>query len=288
MPFYHPPVSTNNFFEVLSMSWSQRLRLSVRTIIFHRPMMVVLLQKHHYSKPLQVAVVLGKFLALLLKATGRATTCREWWGRRPAGCSKTWLLDVSGFEAIVTTSKMVERLPCIALQISGSCGWIPLRFWMLDCSGQLGLRPFAFRKELYHLGRLTLLGVLASAEKPRVTAEAEGLVKSRDEGPSHEPEQKVKVRSGVWTGGPRPQGKDLSLRINRWENSIVFSIAFCLSTNEYLLLTPKKLIPYFYPYLCTCFVLSEKINLFSSRKVVCTTFQNSTALCKWYLSVQSH
>ncbi len=176
-------------------------------------------------------VVRGESLALLLKATGGATTCREWWERRPAGCSKAWLSDVSSFEAIAMTSRMVVRLPCVARQRSGSSGWIPLRFWTPYCSWQLGFGPLAFRKESHRLRRPTLLGVSASAEKPRVAAKTGVPVKSKDEGPSHKPEQKVKVRSGVWTRGSRPHCKGLSWRINRWENSIVFSIAFSLPTN---------------------------------------------------------
>ncbi len=228
-----------------------------------------------------------EFLAPLLKTIGGATICRKWWEGRPAGCSKALLLDVSSFEAIATTSRIVVRLPCVARQRSGSCGWIPLGFWTPDYSWQLGLGPLAFRKELHCLRRLTPLGVPASAKKPTVAAETGDPVRSRDEDHSHEPEQKVKVKSGVRTGRPRPKGKDLSWRINRWENSIVFSIAFSLPTNEYLLLAPKKFIPYFYPHLCSCFVLFEKINLFSSRKIVCNTFWNSTAVCTWPLFIQS-
>ncbi len=86
---------------------------------------------------------------------------------------------------------------------------------MPDCSWQLGLGPLAFRKKLHRLERPTLLGVSASAEKLRIAAETRSLVRSRDDGPSNEPEQKVKVRSGVRTRGPRPQAKDLSWKINR-------------------------------------------------------------------------
>ncbi len=68
---------------------------------------------------------------------------------------------------------------------------------MPDCSWQLGLGPLAFREELHCLGRPTLLGVSASAEKPRVAAETGGPVRSKDEGLCHKPEQKVTVRSGV-------------------------------------------------------------------------------------------
>ncbi len=39
------------------------------------------------------------------------------------------------------------------------------------------------------------------------------------------------------SGGPRPRCQDLSWRINRWENPIVFWIAFSLPTNETYLLT---------------------------------------------------
>ncbi len=56
---------------------------------------------------------------------------------------------------------------------------------MPDCSWQLGLGPLAFKKELHRLGRPTLLGVSASAERPRVAAETGALARSRDEGPSH-------------------------------------------------------------------------------------------------------
>ena len=287
MPSYYQTVSTNDSSEVLRMSWSQGLELSVRTSIFHWPMVVELLRKHYYQKLLQVVMVQREFLALLLKATSGATTYGEGWEKQLAGWSKTWLSDVSSVEAIVTTSKMMVRLPCVAYQRSRSCGWIPMRFWTPDCSWQLSLGPLAFKKELHCLRRLMLLGVPASPEKPKVAVKIGGPVRSRDEGPSHELEQKVKVRSGVWTRYPRSKGKDLSWRINRWENSIVFSIAFSLPTNEYLLLASKKLIPYLYLHLCTCFVLSKKINLFSSGKFVCTTFQNSTALCTWPLCVQS-
>ncbi len=217
-------------------------------------------------------VVREKFLVLLLKATGGATSCKEWWERWPAWCSKAWLSDISSFEAIATTNKMVVRLPCVAHQRNRSCGWILLGHLTPDCCWQLGLRPFVFSEKLHHLGRPMLLGVPASAERPRVAAETGGLVRSRDESPSYKPEQKVKLRSGVRTGGPKLQCKELSWRINSWENSILFSIAFSLLKNEYLPLAPKKLIPYLYPHLCTCFVLSEKINVFSSGKVVCTFF----------------
>ena len=77
MPSYYWPVSTNDYSEVIRMSWSQGLRLSMRTGIFHRPMVVVLLRKHYYYKLLQVVVVRGEFLALLLKATCGATTCGD-------------------------------------------------------------------------------------------------------------------------------------------------------------------------------------------------------------------
>ncbi len=54
-------------------------------------------------------------------------------------------------------------------------------FWTLDCNGQLGLGPLAFKEELHRLGRSTLLGVPASVRKPRVAAETRGPVRSRDE-----------------------------------------------------------------------------------------------------------
>ncbi len=51
-------------------------------------------------------------------------------------------------------------------------------------------------------------------------------------------DQEVLIMSGV--GVPGPQGKGRSWRINRWETSIVFSIAFSLPrTNTYLCLFPS-------------------------------------------------
>ena len=60
-----------------------------------------------------------------------------------------------------------------------------MKFWTPDGSWQLVLGPLPFRKELHCLERPTLLGVSASAERPRVAAETGGPVRSRDEGPSH-------------------------------------------------------------------------------------------------------
>ncbi len=45
-------------------------------------------------------------------------------------------------------------------------------------------------------------------------------------------DQEILVMSRV--GDPGPQGKGHSWRINKWENSIVFSIAFSLPAKEYL------------------------------------------------------
>ena len=143
-----------------------------------------------------------------------------------------------------------------------------MRFWTPNYSWQLRLGLLAFKKELHRLGKLTLLWVSASAEKPRVAAKTGGPVRSRDKGPSHKPKQKVKVRSGVRTGGPRLHCKNLSWGINRWENSMVFSMAFSLSTNEYLPLAPKNLIPYFYPHLCSCLSCPKRSISFHREKLL--------------------
>ncbi len=106
---------------------------------------------------------------------------------------------------------------------------------MPGCCGNSQVLDRSHSKKLHRLTGPTPLGVSAPTGMPRdVDAKAEGqrpadagAVGQRSESQRSEGQRGLESESG----GPRPAGQDLSWRINRSENPIVFSIAFSLSIN---------------------------------------------------------
>ncbi len=114
----------------------------------------------------------------------------------------------------------------------------PLKAISGEKTAQPGSHGFVTARKLHCLAGPMHSGLSALAERPRdINKEAGGQRPVDAE--NRRSKSKRSKRSGPESESrsPRPRGQNLSWRINKWENPIVFLIAFSLPTNETYLLT---------------------------------------------------